>query len=113
VQRGAIRSAALQVVAIELCISILPSFWYYLVRPSNCTPTGKLRSAVELKKNLCRETFFVTFFEKKVRMLVQITPLAQGCPIETKLGGGCTAVGIFFKVYQPLVGLALGKERKS
>jgi hypothetical protein len=65
--------------------------------------------AVELKKNLCRETFLVTFFEKKVRMLVQITPLAQGCPIETQLGGGCTAVGIFFKVYQPLVGLALGK----
>jgi hypothetical protein len=29
------------------------------------------------------------------------------------LGGGCTAVGIFFKVYQPLVGLALGKERKA
>jgi hypothetical protein len=85
VQRGDFRSAALQAVAIELCIINLPSFWFSQVQPSNCTPTGKLRSAEELKKKLCRETFFVTFFEKKVRLLVQITPLSRGYQIKKTL----------------------------
>jgi hypothetical protein len=72
------------------------------------TPLGRRAQEKPLPRNL-----FGYFFREKSKNVSSNYPVTPRCPIETQLGGGCTAVGILFKVYQPLVGLALGKERKA